>query len=1059
MSAFIRPAGESLERPNAAAINRLWLADEDVVLRELLPLARLEPRERAEVAAHAAALVEGVRGAQVQKGAMDALLREYDLSSQEGVILMCLAEALLRIPDAITADRLIADKIKAGDWAAHLLDNGSLFVNASTWGLMLTGRIVQPDGATQRDPAGFVRNLVARVGEPVVRTAMRQAMRILGHQFVMGRTIDEAMTRATEGANARYRYSFDMLGEAALSMKDADRYFDAYSAGIDALGRVARAQRDTAPEALPSISVKLSALHPRYEYANAERVHAELGSRLIALSVHAARAGIALTVDAEESERLELSLELIGRVLDAPELAGWQGFGLAVQSYQKRAPDSIRWLVTRARAAGRRLNVRLVKGAYWDSEIKRAQERGHPGYPVFTRKQCTDVAYLACASLLLDAPDVIYPQFATHNAHTVASILHMARVRGRAFEFQRLHGMGEELYGLVTDPARENAPCRVYAPVGSHEDLLPYLVRRLLENGANTSFVNRIVDARLPASEIAADPVAFVEGLATIPHPRIPLPARIFGTERPNSQGLNLADGAALATLAHGVSAARAAARVAYPLVAGRERPKAAALAARGEPVRSPSDGSVVGVVVTASADEVGAALTAASAAFPGWDGVAAADRAVVLERAADAFERERDAFVSLLVAEAGKTFGDAIAEIREAVDFLRYYAHRARLDFGRSQPLPGPTGESNELLLRGKGVFVCISPWNFPLAIYTGQVAAALAAGNTVLAKPAEQTPLVAMLATELLHGAGVPAAVLQFLPGDGAKVGSLLTADPRVAGVAFTGSNETASAIQRALANRPGPIATLIAETGGQNAMIVDSSALPEQVVNDAVMSAFGSAGQRCSALRILCVQEDIADRVETLLAGAMQELKVGDPALLDTDVGPVIDAEALASIESHAAAIVKGASWSHRGALPAGIATGTYCAPLAVEIPSLEVLKREVFGPVLHVLRWKAKELDALVDAINATGYGLTLGIHTRIDSTVARIRSRARAGNVYVNRNRIGAVVGVQPFGGNGLSGTGPKAGGPHYLYRFASEQTLTINTAAVGGNASLLALGG
>ena len=1059
MSAFIRPAGESLERPIAAAINRLWLADEDVVLRELLPLARLEPRERAEVAAHAASLVEGVRGAQVQKGAMDALLREYDLSSQEGVILMCLAEALLRIPDAVTADRLIADKIKAGDWAAHLLDNGSLFVNASTWGLMLTGRIVQPDGATQRDPAGFIRNLVARVGEPVVRTAMRQAMRILGHQFVMGRTIEEAMARAGEGTSARYRYSFDMLGEAALSMKDADRYFEAYSAGIDALGIAARGQRDTTPEALPSISVKLSALHPRYEYANAARVHAELGTRLVALSIHAARAGIALTVDAEESERLELSLELIGRVLDAPELAGWQGFGLAVQSYLKRSPDAIRWLTARARAAGRRLNVRLVKGAYWDSEIKRAQERGHPGYPVFTRKQCTDVAYLACASLLLDAPDVIYPQFATHNAHTVASILHMARVRGRSFEFQRLHGMGEELYAIVTDPARENAPCRVYAPVGSHEDLLPYLVRRLLENGANTSFVNRIVDARLPASEIAADPVAYVEGLATIPHPRIPLPARIFGAERPNSAGLNFADGAALAVLARGVGRERTTARVACPLLAGRDRPKPGAVIARGAPVTSPTDHSVVGHVATASADDVAAALAAASAAFPDWDATPATERAAALERAADAFEHERDAFVSLLVAEAGKTLGDAIAEIREAVDFLRYYAHRARLDFGRSQPLPGPTGESNELLLRGKGVFVCISPGNFPLAIYTGQVAAALAAGNAVIAKPAEQTPLVAMLATELLHAAGVPVAALQFLPGDGAKVGALLTADPRVAGVAFTGSNETASAIQRALAARPGPIATLIAETGGQNAMIVDSSALPEQVVNDAVMSAFGSAGQRCSALRVLCVQEDIADRVEMLLAGAMQELKLGDPALLDTDIGPVIDPEALANIESHAATIVQGARWSYRAALPAGLPAGTFAAPLAVEIPSLAVLKREVFGPVLHVLRWKARDLDALVDAINATGYGLTLGIHTRIDSTVTRIRTRARVGNIYVNRNMIGAVVGVQPFGGNGLSGTGPKAGGPHYLHRFASEQTLTINTAAVGGNASLLALGG
>ncbi len=1058
MTAFIRPIGEALERPIAAALNRLWLADEEVVLRELLPLARLEPAQRAAVAAHAASLVEAVRGAQVEKTAMDALLREYDLSSQEGVILMCLAEALLRIPDAVTADRLIADKIKAGDWASHLLDDGSLFVNASTWGLMLTGRIVQPDGATKRDPAGFVRNLVARVGEPVVRTAMRQAMRILGHQFVMGRSIAEALERAAEGSNARYRYSFDMLGEAALSMKDADRYFEAYSAGIEALGHSVRGHREATPEALPSISVKLSALHPRYEYANVERVHAELGPRLVELAERAARAGIALTVDSEESERLELSMELIARVLEAPSLAGWQGFGLAVQAYQKRAPDQIRWLIARTRAAGRRLNVRLVKGAYWDSEIKRAQERGHAGYPVYTRKQCTDVAYLACAGLLLDAADVIYPQFATHNAHTVASILHMARARGRSFEFQRLHGMGEELYGIVTDTAGEGAPCRVYAPVGSHEDLLPYLVRRLLENGANTSFVNRLVDARLPASEIAADPVAFVEALVTVPHPRIPLPSRIFGAERPNSAGMNLADGAALASLARGATAALATARVAQPLLAGRSRVKAAAVLQRGAAVTSPTDHSIVGHVLAATVEQVGLALDAAAGAFANWDATPADERAAALERGADAFERERDAFVALLIREAGKTLGDAIAEIREAVDFLRYYAHRARLDFGRSLPLPGPTGESNELMLRGRGVFVCISPWNFPLAIYTGQVAAALAAGNAVIAKPAEQTPLVAAFATELLHAAGVPAGALQFLPGDGATVGGRLTADPRVAGVAFTGSNETAAAIQRTLAARPGPIATLIAETGGQNAMIVDSSALPEQVVNDALLSAFGSAGQRCSALRILCVQEDIADRVESLLAGAMQELKLGDPALLTTDVGPVIDGDALERLEAHASQIVKGARWSHRLAPPVGFA-GTFCAPLAVEIPSLSVLEQEIFGPVLHVLRWRAKDLDALVDAINATGYGLTLGIHTRIDSTVARIRARARAGNIYVNRNMIGAVVGVQPFGGSGLSGTGPKAGGPHYLHRFATEQTLTINTAAVGGNASLLALGG
>jgi len=1057
MTAFVRPTSRVPATP-AAAINRLWLADEDAVLAELLPLARpADETVRAQITAHAAALVDAVRASQVKKSAMDALLREYDLSSQEGVILMCLAEALLRIPDALTADRLIADKIRAGDWAAHLLDGGSLFVNASTWGLMLTGRIVQPDLETRRDPGAFVRNLVARVGEPVVRTAMRQAMKILGHQFVMGRTIAEALERANDGEGARYRYSFDMLGEAALSSADADRYFDAYLAAIDALGQAAMGARELAPEALPSISVKLSALHPRYEYAHRERVLAELGPRLILLCERAAKAGIALTVDAEESERLELSLELIDLVLGAPSLAGWQGFGLAVQAYMKRATDVLRWLIARARHAGRRLNIRLVKGAYWDSEIKKAQERGHDHYPVFTRKQNTDVSYLACASLMLDATDVIYPQFATHNAQTVASILQRARAQGRAFEFQRLHGMGEELYAVVTDPAREGVPCRVYAPVGSHEDLLPYLVRRLLENGANTSFVNRIVDARLPSSEVVADPIAFVENLHSAAHPRIPPPVRLFGPERANSRGVNFADGAALDALAQG--AAGIGTSVAQPIVAGRRPVSAREIEQRGAAVASPTDGSVVGYVLCATADETDRALEAAVAAFPAWEGTPAIERAAMLERAADAYEAARDRWVAVLCREAGKTLPDAIAEIREAVDFLRYYAQRARLDFARPTPLPGPTGESNELVLRGRGVFACISPWNFPLAITTGQIAAALAAGNCVIAKPAEQTPLVAMQAVEALHAAGVPVGALQLLPGDGATVGARLSSDPRIAGVAFTGSNETAAAIHRALAHRGGAIPVLIAETGGQNAMIVDSSALPEQVVNDAVLSAFGSAGQRCSALRILCVQEEIADRVETLLAGAMDELRMGDPALLDTDIGPVIDSEARARLEAHIAGIRATAPWSHQVALTATLSQGQYVAPTAVEIRAISDLTGEVFGPVLHVLRWRADELDALIDAINATGFGLTLGIHTRIDSTIQRIRARARVGNLYVNRNMIGAVVGVQPFGGCGLSGTGPKAGGPHYLHRFATEQTVTVNTAAVGGNASLLTLGG
>jgi RHH-type proline utilization regulon transcriptional repressor/proline dehydrogenase/delta 1-pyrroline-5-carboxylate dehydrogenase len=1048
---FARPAGTPFESAIGRAINRLWFADETEVIRELLPLARLPDAERARVRDSAVALVERVRAARTRRTGMDAFMREYDLASQEGVILMCLAEALLRIPDADTADRLIADKIAAGDWSSHLTDGGSLFVNASTWGLMLTGRIVQPDGATLRDPGGFVRGLASRLGEPVVRAALRQAMRIMGHQFVMGRTIDEAVERSAEGANARYRYSFDMLGEAALTGPDAQRYFEAYAAAI---GRLGAAARSATPEDAPSISVKLSALHPRYEYAHRERVLAELAPRVVELARLAASGGIAMTVDAEESERLELSLELIDAVLTAPGLDGWGGFGLAVQAYQKRAPDVIRWLTARTQATGRRLNVRLVKGAYWDSEVKRAQERGMPGYPVYTRKQNTDVAYLACARLLLDAGESIYPQFATHNAHTVASCLAMARARRRAFEFQRLHGMGEELYAIVTDPAGENTPCRVYAPVGSHEDLLPYLVRRLLENGANTSFVNRIVDERLPVEEIAADPVAYVEQLAQVPHPRIPLPDRIYGAERPNSRGVNLADGRELERLAANAQRALGDERLASGWVSG--------VPVRGDavPVRSPSDRDVlVGRVVQATAEDAGRALDAAWQAFPGWDARPVDERAAILERAADLYESRRDEFVGLCVREAGKSIPDSVAEVREAVDFLRYYAHRAREEFGRAIPLPGPTGETNELWLRGRGPFACISPWNFPLAIFTGQVAAALASGNTVLAKPAEQTPLVAALAVRCLHEAGVPAEVLHFLPGDGATIGDRLTSDPRLAGVAFTGSTETARLIQRALAARPGGIATLIAETGGQNAMIVDSSALPEQVVNDAVLSGFNSAGQRCSALRVLCVQEEIADRVLTLLAGAMDQLVVGDPADLATDVGPVIDADALGVLERHAERIVRGARWHHRLRLPSDAERGWFFAPLAVEIERLDVLEREVFGPVLHVLRYRSDDLERLVDEINATGYGLTLGLHTRIDSTVQRVRRRARVGNVYVNRNMIGAVVGVQPFGGLGLSGTGPKAGGPFYLHRFATEQTVTVNTSAVGGNASLLALGG
>jgi RHH-type proline utilization regulon transcriptional repressor/proline dehydrogenase/delta 1-pyrroline-5-carboxylate dehydrogenase len=1037
--------------PVGRAINADFLADEEAVLRRRAAAARVSDAEATEAQATARRLVEAVRATPAAKSGLDAFMRQYDLSSQEGVILMCLAEALLRIPDEETADRLIADKIRAGDWASHLGDSQSLFVNASTWGLMLTGRIIRLEPKDLAAPQGAISRVVGRMGEPVVRTAMRQAMRIMGHQFVMGRTIAEALDNSLAGGNRRYRYTFDMLGEAALTRADADRYGEAYLSAIGALRSRVGEYADR--EARPSISVKLSALHPRFERAQRGRVLAELAPRMVELCMAARDAGIALTLDAEESERLEITLEVLQAICRSPRLDGWTGCGLAVQAYQKRAPDVLRLLILMAQETGRLLHVRLVKGAYWDAEIKRSQERGLPGFPVYTRKPSTDVSYLACARLIFErGGGHLYPQFATHNAHTVAAVWHMARRRGQEFEFQRLHGMGEALYAEVTRPEGLGVPCRVYAPVGEHEDLLPYLVRRLLENGANTSFVNRLVNEAEPVESIVADPVRTVDGLAEAAHPRIPRPADVYQPERRNSTGVNLADGGVLKALAERMERVSKRTWMAAPIVAGHE------LEGHAAPVRNPArTAEVVGTVHTASAAQVDEAISVATRAQPAWDGGGPGPRATALERAADLFDENLPELVAMCVREAGKTVPDSVAEIREAVDFLRYYAARARKDFGEPLRMPGPTGESNELSLRGRGVFVCISPWNFPLAIFTGQVAAALAAGNTVVAKPAEQTPLVAAQAVRLLLQAGIPGEVLHFLPGDGAIVGARAVADRRVAGVAFTGSTETARVIQRTLAHREGPIPVFIAETGGQNAMIVDSSALPEQVVLDAVQSSFNSAGQRCSALRVLCVQEDIAPRVQRLLAGCMDELVVGDPALLATDVGPVIDEAAREVLERHARAIVERAAWHHRCNPGPATRGGTFVAPLAVQIDSIGVLEREVFGPILHVLPFRARDLESLVDAINGTGYGLTFGVHSRIDSTVRRVAARITAGNVYVNRNMIGAVVGTQPFGGCGLSGTGPKAGGPHYLHRFAHERTLTINTSAVGGNASLLAM--
>src|SRR5512138_1957922 len=1007
------------DRVVAAAINRRYLANEDEAVRSLADIARFTSEQSARIAARASVLVQHVREGQTDRHGLDAFLRQYDLSSQEGVILMCLAEALLRIPDDATADKLIADKIAAGDWASHLGDAESLFVNASTWGLMLTGRIVRPSDSDLRDPRGIVARIAGRIGEPVLRTAFRQAMRIMGHQFVMGRTIDEALKRTRDPDHRLYRHSFDMLGEAALTKRDAERYFDAYRTAI---ARVASAfARAQSADELPSISVKLSALFPRYEYTQHDRVLAELAPRLHELAVFARDSGVALTVDAEEADRLEMSLELVAHVMRSPVLAGWDGFGLALQAYQKRALDVVRWLRTLAVESRRRLNVRLVKGAYWDTEIKRPQERGHDGYPVFTRKASTDVSYLACARELFAAQNHIYPQFATHNAHTVSAVLELARIAGRPFEFQRLHGMGEELYDQIVGADKLNVPCRVYAPVGSHEDLLPYLVRRLLENGANTSFVNRIVDEDASIEEIVRDPIAEIDARERVAHPRIPVPRDLYGEARFNARGVNLADPLEWFPVREQMEKHLHEQWRAASIVAGK-RSGSETIDARNPTNR----GETIGQVRAASIQDVDQAVATADRVQRDWDATPASERAKILERAADLYEAHMPELLAFCVREAGRTIVDSVSEVREAVDFLRYYASRARAEFERGIRLPGPTGESNELRLRGRGTFVCISPWNFPLAIFTGQIAAALAAGNCAIAKPAEQTPLIAARAVELLHEAGVPREVLHLLLGEGGTIGARVVADPRIAGVAFTGSTETARIINRSLAERQGPIAVLIAETGGQNAMIVDSSALPEQVVMDVVQSGFNSAGQRCSALRALFVQEEIADRVAELLAGYMDELEIGDPRELSTDVGP-----------EHAA--------------------GVFFAPVVVEIDALSQLEGEVFGPIVHLVRYSENRLDAVIDAVNSTGYGLTLGVHTRVDATARYIASRVRAGNVYVNRNIIGAVVGVQPFGGLGLSGTGPKAGGPYYLHRFATEQTVTINTAAVGGNASLLAM--
>jgi RHH-type proline utilization regulon transcriptional repressor/proline dehydrogenase/delta 1-pyrroline-5-carboxylate dehydrogenase len=1040
------PALDALRR----AIRDRGAWAEDRAVTRLLHALELTGGARHRAVAMAMALVEGARARRDERPFLDAFLQEFGLSNQEGIALMCIAEALLRIPDDATADRLIAEKLATGDWSSHAGKSESLFVNASTWGLMLTGGILELDPAIKTDTTGWMRKFTRKTGEPLVRLAVRRAMRIIGGEFVVGRSIEEALARSAREADVGL-CSFDMLGEGARTQQDAQRYLKSYEHAIDVIGAAAAGRP---AEESSSISIKLSALESRYSLLQHERVMQRLVPLVKSLARRAAGLGIQLTIDAEEADRLDLSLDVIEALAKDPATRQWTGLGLAVQAYGKRALDVIDWVAATARTYGRRMSVRLVKGAYWDSEIKRAQERGLEGFPVYTRKVTTDVSYLACVGRLFSHADVIYPQFATHNAHSIASVLELAPP-GADYEFQRLHGMGRLLYAEAARQVAKFPRVRVYAPVGEHKDLLAYLVRRLLENGANTSFVNRFMDEQVPVAEIVRDPISEIERLESYAHPRLPLPGALYADRR-NSSGIDLGNPPDIEVLRREVSTrrpAKPALAVAGPIVNGVLLPGST------HPVTNPADRrEQVGAVRDATPAEIAMAFDASAAAQPSWNLSGGDARAATLDKASDLLEASRADFHELLVREAGKTISDAIAEVREAVDFCRYYAVRAREQFAYPKRLQGPTGESNDLSLHGRGVFTCISPWNFPLAIFAGQVTAALAAGNTVVAKPAEPTPLIAARFVKLLHEAGVPREAVHLVPARGRLFGEVAFAHAALAGVAMTGSTETALTINRSLAARNGAIVPLIAETGGLNAMIVDSTALPEQVVDDVVSSAFMSAGQRCSALRLLFLQEDIADQVLEMIAGAMDELIIGDPADLETDVGPVITPAAAEGLAQHVARMRKEARLIKACSLGEAHAHGSFFAPHLIELESAAQLTREEFGPILHVVRYRSADIAAVLQAIRASHYGLTLGVQTRLESFWRQVFDHTAIGNTYVNRNMIGAVVGVQPFGGTGLSGTGPKAGGPHYLARFANERTLTVNTTATGGNAALLNLG-
>jgi len=1018
-----------------------YLADEQATVKARIEAAGLDDKARTRIVEQARDFVRAIREAEEDIQGIDALMAEYDLSSEEGIVLMCLAEALLRVPDGETADKLIRDKLAKGHWDEHMGHSDSTFVNASTWGLMLTGRFVQLGSQTQAHPSSFLKGMVSRLGEPVLRVAMRHAMEIVGRQFVLGETIDQALKRSREPENRRYCYSYDMLGEAALTAADSKRFLDSYLNSIEVIGG-----QNEVKDA--GISVKLSALHPRYTFWQQERAERELVPRLLEIAEAARRHDLWVAIDAEEADRLDISLRIFEKVVNDPALKDWHGLGMVVQGYQKRALPVLDWLESLARDIGKRIPVRLVKGAYWDTEIKLAQIQGLKDYPVFTRKVHTDVSYMACARKMLDSAGFIYPQFATHNAHTVATILQLAGEE--PYEFQRLHGMGEGLYGHLLDQ-NPDLTCRVYAPVGGHAELLPYLVRRLLENGANTSFVNRATHRETPVEEIVSDPIEDALANDCTRHPRIPLPKDLFGPDRENSDGLNFADPNERRGLLETIERESKSTHHCYPVINGAEikegKPRAVSSPANYE--------RRIGTVTYASSERVDDAVRHARTGFKHWRDTPVEKRAAIIEKIADLLEEHCFELTASSALEGGRIMMDGEAEVREAVDFCRYYAWQARDKFPR-RTLPGPSGEDNTFEMLGRGVFVCISPWNFPVAIFTGQIAAALVAGNAVLAKPAEQTSLTAARIVRLMHQAGVPNDVLHLVPGDG-EVGAALVEHDDIAGVAFTGSVETARKIHKSLAEKPGPIRPLIAETGGQNAMIVDSSALPEQVVQDAIRSAFDSAGQRCSALRVLYVQEDIAPHLLEMLSGAMAELVLGDPVEMRTDIGPVIDLEAKHGLERHIDFLRNNAELIYRCPLPNGMNSDLFFPPQVWEIESIHQLEREVFGPILHVVRYGAEELDDVIAAVNDTGYGLTLGVHSRIEDTCDYIKERVQVGNVYINRDIVGAVVGVQPFGGQGLSGTGPKAGGPNYLSRFAVEKAISDNVAAVGGNATLLSL--